>query len=80
MSRSKPVQIKKSIPEIREQEGNKQIHSQNLGTGRERNKPFQKFGNGKGMKKSIPKIREWELEALIPRNDREREFPLTPAM
>ena len=37
------------------------------------NKPLQKFGNGKGMKKSIPEIREWELEALIPRNDRERE-------
>ena len=51
--------------------GMKKFHSQNLGTGRERNKPFQKFGNGKGMKKSIPKIREWELEALIPRNDRE---------
>ena len=25
------------------------------------------------MKKSIPEIREWELEALIPRNDREWE-------
>ena len=26
------------------------------------------------MKKSIPKICEWELEALIPRNNREREW------
>ena len=52
---------KKSIPEIREREGN------------EKN-PFPKFGNGKGMKKihsrnsgtgrewkkAIPEIREWE--------------------
>ena len=56
---------KKSIPKIREREGN------------EKN-PFPKFGNGKGMKKSIPKVRERESEASILGNDREREFPLTP--
>ena len=56
---------KKSIPKIREREGN------------EKN-PFPKFGNGKGMKKSIPKVRERESEAFILGNDREREFPLTP--
>ena len=39
--------MKKSIPTIREWEGNEK-------------KPFPKFGNGKGMKKSIPKIREQE--------------------
>ena len=57
--------MKKSIPKIREREGN------------EKN-PFPKFGNGKGMKKSIPKVRERESEAFILGNDREREFPLTP--
>ena len=31
------------------------------------------------MKKSIPKVRERESEASILGNDREREFPLTPA-
>ena len=31
------------------------------------------------MKKSIPKVRERESEAAILGNDREREFPLTPA-
>ena len=56
---------KKSIPKVREREGN------------EKN-PFPKFGNGKGMKKSIPKVRERESEAFILGNDREREFPLTP--
>ena len=83
---------KKSIPKIREREGN-------------RKNPFPKFGNGKGMKKSIPEIREREgneknpfpkfgngkgmkkihsrnsgreSEASILGNDREREFPLTP--
>ena len=35
--------------------------------------PFPKFGNGKGMKKSIPTFREWESEAIIPKNTRERE-------
>ena len=58
--------MKKSIPKIREREGN------------EKN-PFPKFGNGKGMKKSIPKVRERESEASILGNVREREFPLTPA-
>ena len=42
-------------------------------------KAFPKFGNGKGMKKSIPIIRERESEAFILGNGREREFPLTPA-
>ena len=32
------------------------------------------------MKKSIPKVRERESEASILGNDREREFPLTPAI
>ena len=53
-------ELKKTIPEIREREGN------------EKN-PFPKFGNGKGMKKSIPKVRERESEASILGNDRERE-------
>ena len=48
------------IPEVREREGN------------EKN-PFPKFGNGKGMKKSLPKVRERELEASILGNDWERE-------
>ena len=43
-------------------------------------KTFPKFGNGKGMKKSIPIIREWESEAFILGNGREREFPLTPVL
>ena len=51
---------KKTIPIIREREGNEK-------------KTFPKFGNGKGMKKSIPTIREWESEAIIPKNSRERE-------
>ena len=58
-------ELKKSIPTIWEQEGN------------EKN-PFPKFRNGKGMKKSIPKVRERESEAFILGNDREWEFPLTP--
>ena len=38
------------------------------GTGREGNwkSPFPKFGNGKGIKKSIPKFREWEGNEKIP--------------
>ena len=32
------------------------------------------------MKKDIPKVRERESEASILGNDREREFPLTPAL
>ena len=32
------------------------------------------------MKKSIPKVRERESEASILGNDREREFPLSPAL
>ena len=86
-------ELKKSIPTIREREGN------------EKN-PFPQFGNGKGMKKthshnsgtgrewkkSIPEIREREgnekihshnsgreSEAFILGNGREREFLLTPA-
>ena len=58
-------ELKKSIPTIREREGN------------EKN-PFPQFGNG--MKKSIPIIRERESEAFILGNGREREFPLTPAL
>ena len=59
--------MKKSIPKIREREGNVK-------------RAFPKFGNGKGMKKSIPKVRERESEAFILGNDREREFPLTPGV
>ena len=40
-------ELKKSIPTIREREGN------------EKN-PFPQFGNGKGKKKSIPEIQERE--------------------
>ena len=40
--------------------------------------PFPKFGKGKGLKKSNPKVRERELEASILENDREWEFLLTP--
>ena len=58
--------MKKSIPIIREQEGNGE-------------KAFPKFRSGKGMKKSIPIIRERESEASIFGNGGEREFPLTPA-
>ena len=58
---------KKTIPIIREREGNEK-------------KAFPKFGNGKGMKKSIPIIRERESEAFILGNGREREFPLTPVL
>ena len=71
---------KKSIPTIREREGNEK---KNIPIIREREgnekKAFPKFGNGKGMKKSIPIIRERELEAFILGNGRERELPLTPA-
>ena len=41
-------------------------------------KAFPKFGNGKGMKKSISINRERESEAFILGNGREREFLLTP--
>ena len=34
---------------------------------------FPKFGNGKGMKKSIPTIQESESEAIIPKNTWEQE-------
>ena len=57
--------MKKPIPIIWEREGNEK-------------KAFLKFGNGKGVKKSIPIIRERESEALILGNGGEREFPLTP--
>ena len=71
--------MKKSIPTIREREGNekKPIPIIREREGNEK-KAFQKFGNGKGMKKSFPIIRERESEAFILRNGREREFPLTP--
>ena len=66
--------------EVREGKGNEKIHSQNSGTGREWKKAFPKFGNIKGMKKSILLIWERESEAAIPRNGRERELPLTPVL
>ena len=68
-----------SIPKVREQEGNgkKTIPKIREREGNEK-KAFPKFGNGKGMKKSIPIIRERESEAFILGNGQEREFPLTP--
>ena len=44
----------------------------------ESKKAFPTFGNGNGNEKLIPKRWEWESEARIPENGREREFPLTP--
>ena len=87
-------ELKKSIPTIREREGNEKNPFPKFGNGkgmkktipiiREREgngkKAFPKFGNGKGMKKSIPIIRERESEAFILGNGREREFPLTPEL
>ena len=52
--------MKKIIPIIRERERNEK-------------KAFPEFGNRKGMKKTTPSIREWESEAIIPKNTRERE-------
>ena len=85
--------MKKSFPKIREREGNekkaflkfgsgkgmKKTNSHYSGMGREFKKTFPKFRNRKGMKKSIPIIRERESEAFILGNGREQEFPLTPA-
>ena len=45
---------------------------------RESKKAFPTFGNGNGNEKLIPKRWERESEARIPKNGREREFPLTP--
>ena len=42
-------------------------------------KNIPKIGNGKGMKKFVLIIWEWESEAFILGNGPEREFPLTPA-
>ena len=78
---------KNPFPQFRNGKGMKKNHSQNSGMGREWKNLFPKFGNGKGMKKihshnsgtgrewkkSIPTIREWESEAIIPKNTRERE-------
>ena len=86
--------MKKSIPKIREREGNEKNPFPQFGNGKGMKKPipiireregnekkaFPKFGNGKGMKKSIPIIRERESEAFILGNGREREFPLTPGL
>ena len=57
--------MKKIIPIIRERERNEK-------------KAFPEFGNRKGMKKNTPMIQEWESEAFILGNGREREFLLTP--
>ena len=72
--------MKKSIPTIREWEGNekKTIPIIREREGNEK-KAFPKFGNRKGMKKSNPIIRERESEAFILGNGRELEFLLTPA-
>ena len=50
-----------SIPKLREQKGNGK-------------RPFPKFGNGKGMKKSISTFQEQEAEAIIAGNSWEREW------
>ena len=85
-------ELKKSIPTIREREGNeknpfpqfriKKGIKKNIPIIREREenekKTFPKIENTKGLKKSIPIIRERESEAFILGNGREREFPLTP--
>ena len=39
---------------------------------------MKNFWNGNWNEKIIPNFRERESEAGIPRNGREREFPLTP--
>ena len=79
---------KNPFPQFGNGKGMKKNHSQNSGMGREWKNLFPKFGNGKGMKKihshnsgtgrewkkSIPTIREWESEAIIPKNSREREW------
>ena len=46
--------------------------------GREWKIAFPSFGNGN--EKLIPKLWERESEARIPKNGREREFPLTPGI
>ena len=51
----------------------------NLGTGREWYEAIPQFGNGKGMMKKN-KFQERESEAFIPKNGRERQFPLAPDM
>ena len=79
---------KNPFPQFGNGKGMKKNHSQNSGMGREWKNLFPKFGNGKGMKKihsqnsgtgrewkkSIPTIREWESEAIIPKNSWEREW------
>ena len=57
--------IYNSIPEVPERERNGK-------------KPFLRFENGKGMKKSTPNNREWEWNEKW--NGREREFPVTPGI
>ena len=64
---------KKSIPKVREQEGNeKSVPKIWEREGNEKN-PFPKFGNGKGMKKIHSRNSGRESEASILGNDRERE-------
>ena len=79
---------KNPFPQFGNGKGMKKKHSQNSGMGKEWKNLFPKFGNGKGMKKihshnsgtgrewkkSIPTIREWESEAIIPKNSRELEW------
>ena len=69
--------MKKSIPTIREREGNEK-KTMPINQEREGNeqKAFPKFG--KGVKKSIPIIRERESDAFILGNGGEREFPVPP--
>ena len=66
-------ELKKPIPEIREREGNKKsIPKFREWEGNEKIL-FPKFGNGKGMKKSIHTFWEQESQAIIPGNSWERE-------
>ena len=69
---------RKKIPQIQEWEGNEKIYSQTREREGNEKKAFPKFGNTRGMTKSIPTIREQESEAFILGNGWEREFPLTP--
>ena len=79
--------MKKSIPKIREREGNEKNPFPQFGNGNQRlsfpripgngngNGKFhsESSGTGRKLKKSIPINQEWESEAIIPKNFRERE-------
>ena len=60
--------------------GNGKFHSQILGTGTEMKIPFPIFGNGNESGKFHSQLLGREWDDAIPENDREREFPLIPAL